>query len=79
MTTFGAYEAKTHFSRLLEKVRSGETIGITWHGMLVGRFVPATDKRRRSRKEAAKLLREMKKVPLKGLTIRQLIDDGRKY
>ena len=36
----GAYEARTHFSELLEKVESGEEITITKHGTPVARLVP---------------------------------------
>ena len=36
----GAYEAKTHFSALLEKVEAGEEVTITKHGTPVARLVP---------------------------------------
>jgi prevent-host-death family protein len=39
--TVGAFEAKTHFSRLLEQVRKGEEITITHRGRPVARLVPA--------------------------------------
>ncbi len=32
METIGAYEAKTHLPKLLERVRKGERIPITRHG-----------------------------------------------
>ena len=35
MKTVGAYEAKTHLHRLLERVRKGERIIITRHGTAV--------------------------------------------
>lgn len=38
--TVGAFEAKTHFSRLLEQVRKGEEITITHRGRPVARLVP---------------------------------------
>jgi antitoxin (DNA-binding transcriptional repressor) of toxin-antitoxin stability system len=34
--TVGAYEAKTHLSKLLEKVEAGEEITITKHGSTCG-------------------------------------------
>ena len=37
----GAYEAKTRFSQLLERVAKGEEITITRHGYPVARLVPA--------------------------------------
>lgn len=42
MQTVGAFEAKTHFSALLEKVEKGEQIVITKHGRVVAKLVPAT-------------------------------------
>ena len=38
--TVGAYEAKTHLSKLLEKVEAGEEITITKHGAPVAKLVP---------------------------------------
>ena len=35
MTTIGAYEAKTHFSKLLQRVVNGEFITITRYGIPV--------------------------------------------
>ena len=40
MKTVGAFEAKTHFARLLERVANGEQIVITKHGTPVARLVP---------------------------------------
>jgi len=39
--TVGAFDAKTHFSRLLKRVARGESITITHHGTPVARLVPA--------------------------------------
>ena len=36
----GAYEAKTHLPRLLERVSRGERITITRHGVPVAELVP---------------------------------------
>jgi antitoxin (DNA-binding transcriptional repressor) of toxin-antitoxin stability system len=35
-----AYEAKTHLSRLLERVRQGERFVITRHGTVIAELVP---------------------------------------
>ena len=37
----GIFEAKTHFSELVDRVRAGETFVVTKHGMPVARLVPA--------------------------------------
>jgi len=41
MTVVGAYEAKTHFSQLLERVARGEQITVTRHGVPVMTLHPA--------------------------------------
>ncbi len=43
--TVGVHEAKTHLSRLLERVESGEEIEISRRGQVVARLVPATRRR----------------------------------
>jgi prevent-host-death family protein len=40
MQTMGAFEAKTHFSSLLERVENGESILITKHGQPVAKLLP---------------------------------------
>ena len=37
---FGAFEAKTHLSRLLDQVEAGNTVFITRHGKRVAHLVP---------------------------------------
>lgn len=39
--TIGAFEAKTHLSRLLDEVEKGDSVTITKHGRPVARLVPA--------------------------------------
>jgi prevent-host-death family protein len=41
MIEVGTYQAKTMLSRLLERVRAGETVVITSRGRPVARLVPA--------------------------------------
>ena len=45
MSSVGAFEAKTHFSQLLDKVANGETITITRHGEPVAQLIPAVPAR----------------------------------
>ena len=79
MKSVGSYEAKTHLPRLLDEVAAGETITITKHGVPVAMLVPA----RPERPDAAALAAEFKafrdKHPLRGLRIRDLIDEGRRF
>ena len=44
MATIGAFEAKTHFAQLLQRVERGEEIIITRRGKAVARLVPAAAK-----------------------------------
>ncbi len=76
----GAYDAKTHFSQLLERVAAGEDITITRHGTPVARLVPikrqSTVEERRAAIEKIKKL--SKGLTLGGLKIRDLIEEGRR-
>ncbi len=81
MATVGAYEAKTHLPALLERVAKGEQITITKHGVPVAQLVPVQPvSGRQKRLEAiAELKRLREKHPLNGITIRELIEDGRRF
>ena len=78
METVGAYEAKTHFSKLLARVAKGESITIEKHGVPVAVLRPAnTIESKPSSEVIEELLKLGKKYSLNGLTIRELIEDGR--
>lgn len=81
MRTVGAYEAKTHLPRLLDEVAKGATITITKHGVPVARLVPPEAGKRRDVGEVIREFREFRKgiEPLAGVTIREMIDEGRRY
>ena len=79
MAEVGAYEAKTHLSRLLERVRKGERITITKHGTPIAMLVPVETKTQRTVAETIEEILEFRKHhKLDGLTIRQLIEEGRR-
>jgi prevent-host-death family protein len=79
MRHIGAYEAKTHLPRLLDEVAGGETITITKHGVPVALLVPAGgDRAPRARAAVAGLRAFRADHRLDGLTIRELIDEGRR-
>ena len=42
MADIGAYEAKTHLPKLLERVQKGERFTITKHGQPIAELVPVT-------------------------------------
>ncbi len=80
MAEIGAFEAKTHFSKLLERVEKGEEIVITRRGKRVARLVP--ERPARDREAIGKTIAEMRSfartLSLGGLKIRDLIDEGRR-
>ena len=78
MRRIGAYEAKTHLPRLLDEVAGGEPITITKHGVPVAVLAPATPRPSRSIQEAITALRAFRRThALAGLSLRELIDEGR--
>lgn len=75
----GAYEAKTHLPRLLDEVAAGATITITKHGVPVARLVPPMGIGSTQARAAAEGLRAFRaRHPLGDVTIRELIDEGRR-
>jgi prevent-host-death family protein len=80
MKTVGAFEAKTHLNELLRQVSQGETIRITRRGIPVANLVPPEDGEHKDLKQIVRDIREIRKgANLRGLTIRKLIDEGRRY
>ena len=85
MGTVGAYEAKTHLSRLLERVAKGETITITKHGVPVAVLGPPPSERRMTPEEAMDALIELREelrargVRVTQEEIRQWKHEGHKY
>ncbi len=78
MESIGAYDAKTHLPRLLERVIKGERITITKHGVPVAVLQPPPAKRNIEINEAIAELRKFReKHDLNGLTIRDMLDEGR--
>ncbi len=78
MDTVGAYEAKTHLPKLLERVSKGERITITKHGLPVAVLQPPESIRRAEPKRVIAELREFrKKHNLDGLCLRDMIEEGR--
>jgi len=79
MHTVGAFEAKTHLSRLLDRVAKGERITIEKHGVPVATLGPVSSSRR---KPVGEVVAEIKQLRagrrLDGLTIRQMIEEGRR-
>lgn len=80
MDEFGAYEAKTHLSGLLDRVERGETITITRHGKPVARLVPVPGAPDRTVDEAVAGILAARRGRHLGedLDVRDLIREGRR-
>ena len=83
-SSVGAYEAKTHLPQLLNRVEEGETITITRHGKAVAKLVPAGGGAMKP--NVAKLIEELKRFQNEqgptlgeGLTVRDLMEEGRRF
>lgn len=78
MATIGAYDAKTHLPKLLERVARGERITITKHGVPVAVLVPAGPAPVEDRSEIIAELRAFRQGRrLEGESLREMIDEGR--
>jgi antitoxin (DNA-binding transcriptional repressor) of toxin-antitoxin stability system len=79
MRTIGAFEAKNTLGSLLDLVERGEEVVITRRGRPVARLVRETIgvDRAAARQAAADILAASKGITLGGITLRDLIDEGR--
>ena len=79
METVGAYEAKTHLSKLLERVLKGERITITKHGVPVAVLQPPDLEKTVDTQSVIIELRKFRnKNRLSGISIRDMIEEGRR-
>jgi prevent-host-death family protein len=80
MQTIGAFEAKTHFSALLEKVEKGEQVLITKHGYPVAKIVPTSTVNIERIKKAINAIKAFGQHRTLGkLDWKKLRDEGRRY
>jgi len=82
MQTIESLEAKTQLSQLLERVVNGEEFTITEQGQPVALLVPAPPTR--SRSDVKQVIEELKAFSKgntlgAGLTIREMIEEGRRF
>jgi prevent-host-death family protein len=77
VTTIGAFEAKVHFSELLDRVEKGERIVITRRGMPVAQLVPVSPRRREPEQVVEAFRRFRRGKRLGGLPLRALVAEGR--
>lgn len=82
MKTIGAYEAKTHLSRLLDEVAKGKTITITKHGVPVAVLTPPPGVQRPDVATAIAAWRRYGRehnITTGGIPIREMIEEGRRW
>ena len=79
METVGAYEAKTHLPKLLDRVSKGERIIITRHGVPVALLLPPEHFHKQDPGKIIQALRKFRKQHyLNGLSLREMIEKGRR-
>ena len=79
--TIGAFEAKTNFSKIIERAEHGEDYIVTRRGKPVAKIIPFRQESEMTREEAFEQLREMRKL-YRGkpgsFNIRDAIEEGRR-
>jgi prevent-host-death family protein len=83
-TEFGSAEAKARFSELLARVEAGETITIRRHGKAIAKLAPlkpelTVEEKLRSWEEWKEYRRKHEIILGPDLTVRQLLEEGRRY
>jgi len=80
MSEIGAFEAKTHLPRLLVRVQKGERFVITKHGQPVAELIPFKACDADKIRAAIDGLKAFQRAhTLNGLSVRDMIDEGRRY
>ena len=84
MSTVSAFQAKTRFGELLDRVSKGEEVVITRHDKPVARLVPEGAQRRDDVRRTVEGLRELQqrirrrsKAKLSEAEVRSAIEEGR--
>jgi len=78
--TVATEESAIRLGDLVDRLAGGEQVTITRQGVPVAELIPVPEPPKRTPAEAVAHLKELRKgVRLNGLTIRELIDEGRKY
>ena len=74
----GSYEAKTKLPELLRQVKSGKSFTITNRGEAVADLVPSPGAKAKDKVAAAERLKAfMWADPVRGVNIKELIEEGR--
>ena len=80
MSEIGVFEAKTHLPKLLQRVQAGERFVITRHNSPVAELIPYRPRDSEKIRAAIAAMKSFQRThSLAGLTIREMIEEGRKY
>jgi prevent-host-death family protein len=82
MERIAVYDARAKFSELIERAAEGEEVVITRRGKPIVRLVAAGQKRESLARRGAALVRRIerlrKKLNIRGVNIRKIIEAGRR-
>ena len=74
----GSYEAKTKLPELLRQVKSGKSFTITNRGEAIADLVPSAEAKVKDKVVAAEKIKAfMLADPVRGINIKELIEEGR--
>ena len=80
MAKIGAFEAKTHLSELLERVRAGERFTITRRGVPVAELTPVAPEGRTDVRAVIERIRKFRQAHTTGgRSVRSMINEGRRF
>jgi len=80
MTETGAFEAKTHLPKLLRHVAAGERFVITRHNRPVAKLIPFRTRDSGTVRSAIESLKAFQRThSLGGLSVRRMMEEGRRY
>jgi prevent-host-death family protein len=80
MKSIGAFDAKTGLNELLRRACNGESIQITRRGVPMAKLVPPDSGDKQDARAVAEAIRRLRKgATLRKITIRELIDEGRRW
>ena len=75
-----AEKASTNFLSILDQITDGEPVTITRQGVPVAMLTPTKEPEKLTPSEAIERIKELRKgVRLDGLSIREMIDEGRQH
>ncbi len=79
MENVGVFEAKTNLSHILERVAAGEEITISKRGVPIAILSPIANSKSSKMKSAVAALKKFRKGRSVGCSMKDLVEEGRKY